>query len=170
MRRRRSLREEIVIASRAVILALIIWRTRRDRGKVTHRPRNPSGETRAGVAGEGNALTAWGVLRPGPRGPQPAEPPASTRDTEMRRLGLRNRLAAGGITPRRAPWRGEETCRLGPHHHHHPGETEWGDTGDGTPPVRMAPAPSGEPGWGQRVPDGGMGGSRGGVARYYPPP
>lgn len=35
MGRGRSLREEIVIASRAVILALIIWRTKRDRGKVT---------------------------------------------------------------------------------------------------------------------------------------
>lgn len=99
MRRRRSLREEIVIASRAVILALIIWRTRRDRGKVTHRPRDRRGETQAGMAGEGNVLTAWGGLRPGPGGPRPAEPPASTGDTEMRRLGLRNRPAAGGNYP-----------------------------------------------------------------------
>ena len=44
LRRGRSLREEIVIASRAVILALVIWWARRDRGEVTRKARDASGE------------------------------------------------------------------------------------------------------------------------------
>lgn len=83
------MREEIVIASRAVILALIIWWTRRDGGKVTNGQSNRGEETRErggehlGAAKchpeptepEGETRYRLGRLCPIPGDPLPAESP-----------------------------------------------------------------------------------------------